>query len=292
MIVSNAFAALLANSRFIVLDGGMWRMLQGMGLGNDPPELWNLVQPEKVEAVHRAYVEAGARILYTNTIGGNRTRLERAGMGGQLDELNRAAVRAARTAADGRALVAGDVGPIGELLEPYGAVTAAAAEAIFREQARALAGEGVDLFVVETMMDLAEACAALRGIRAVSDLPVVCTMSFGAGGRTAMGDTPEEAARELAALGAAAVGANCSSGASGMIPVIRAMARAAVVPLVAKPNAGVPELMGERTVFPDTPAAMAEGARGLAEAGARLLGGCCGSTPDHIRAIGAMLDTM
>lgn len=280
---------LLRTERFILLDGGMWRLLQQRGLGNDPPELWNLLHPERVEDVHRAYIEAGARIIYTNTLGGNRIRLAHAGLADKLPEINRAAVRAAKLAAGDRALVAGDLSSTGSLLEPYGDLSVEEAESIFREQAAILAGEGIDLFVVETMTDLREAEAAVRGLRAASDLPFICSLSFSAGGRTVMGDRPEEVMARLAALGAAAIGANCGTGAADMVPVIEAMAGTATVPVIAKPNAGLPRLEGERTVFPEGPEEMAAGLKRLAGAGARLVGGCCGSTPEHIRAINAVL---
>ena len=195
---------LLQNNHHILLDGGMWRLLQQRGLENEPPELWNLLHPERVEAVHRAYVEAGSRIIYTNTLGGNRIRLARAGLADRLPEINLAAVRATRNAAGDAALVAGDLSSTGSLLEPYGDLSMEEAEGVFREQAAILAGEGIDLFVIETMTDLREAEAAVRGLRAVSDLPFICSLSFSVGGRTVMGDRPEEAAARLAALGAAA----------------------------------------------------------------------------------------
>jgi 5-methyltetrahydrofolate--homocysteine methyltransferase len=143
--------------------------------------------------------------------------------------------------------------------------------------------------VVETMMDLGETRAAIRGIQAVSDLPVICTMTFERGGRTIMGATPAEVAAELAALGVAALGANCSTGPAEMLPVIEAMAEASSLPIIAKPNAGLPELVEGRTVFPEGPAAFAAGAIRLVEAGARLVGGCCGTTPEHIEALRGLL---
>ena len=285
-----SFTDMLARERYILLDGGMWRLLQAKGLGDDPPELWNLTHPDRVTDVHRAYVEAGSRVVYTNSLGGNRLRLAQMGLADRLAEVNWAAVKAALAAAGGAVFVAGDISTTGAMLEPYGDLSRREAVEIYAEQARVLAEAGVGLFVVETMLDLAEACAAVEGIQSVSALPIVCTLSFGPGGRTMMGDTPEKAVRELTALGVAAVGANCSGGAREMLPVIQAMAGVAGIPLVAKPNAGIPELIGTDTVFPDSPAEMAEGAGRLAEAGAVLVGGCCGSTPDHLRAIRARLE--
>jgi 5-methyltetrahydrofolate--homocysteine methyltransferase len=280
-------------------DGAMGTMLQRAGLPLDGcAERWNRERPEKVRAVHAAYREAGAELLQTNSFGGNRFRLGRAGMGDRLAEVNAAAVRLARVAGGpGRPLIAGTIGPILAWRELGGSqprMTASsesvALEEAFAEQAAALAAAGVDLFLIETMTDLAEAIAALKAARAQAPLPVVVTLAFGRDGRTIAGGDPAEAAGLLAEAGATAVGANCGAPAE-LLPVIQQM-RAALpeIPLVAQPSAGLPRLVDGQLFYDLDPPAMSVWARRLAEAGANLVGGCCGTTPAHVRAIHSALD--
>jgi methionine synthase I (cobalamin-dependent) len=288
--------ALLAAPGPILADGAMGTMLFEAGLtSGDAPERWNVERPDVIRGVHRAYRAAGSCVLLTNTFGGNRFRLALHGLHGRVGELNEAGARlaadAARAAGGGGALVAGDIGPSGAILAPLGELHRDEAVAGFAEQAGALAAGGVDVFWIETMSALEEVEAALEGIRrAAPGLPVIVTMSFDTHGHTMMGVSPERAAKELGALGAAAVGGNCGLGPAELLPAIAAMRAAAPdAVLVAKPNAGLPALVGDRPVFGGSPAEMAAYARRFVAAGARVVGGCCGTTPAHLRAMAETL---
>jgi 5-methyltetrahydrofolate--homocysteine methyltransferase len=281
----------LQESPYLIIDGAMGTMLFSAGLEHgDPPELWNVEYPERVAEVHRGYLEAGARLLLTNTFGGSRYRLMLHGLEGRVTELNLAAARLLRQVVESspyQALVAGDIGPSGQVLEPYGELSFEQAREAFAEQAAALVAGGVDLLWVETMSDLAEVRAAVEGIRLVtSDLPLVTTMTFDTRGRTMMGVTPEQAIQSLSSYGPVAVGGNCGNGPQEILAVVEKMH--ALVPeaiLVAKANAGIPELVDGRAVYRATPEMMADYAVAAYQAGARVIGACCGSTPAHIRAI-------
>ena len=278
---------LLSEGRPVFLDGAMGTELMKRGLRvGDAPELWNLERPDEILDVQRAYVEAGAQILLTNTFGGNRLKLRRAGMEDRLEEVNRKAAEIARRASGGRALVAGDIGPTGEFMEPYGSFSEEDFYRVFREQAEVLASSGVDLFVIETMTDVGEVKAAIRACRELG-LPVAASMSFDPAGddfRTMMGVRPEEAAKCIDEAGADLVGANCGGvSPEEMAQVVGRMREATKRPLFAEPNAGKPELVDGKAVYRLSPEAFVEGMRKVAEAGARGLGGCCGTTPEHIR---------
>lgn len=285
----------LQEQPYLITDGAMGTMLFAAGLQHgDPPELWNVDYPERVAEVHRSYLEAGAQILLTNTFGGSRYRLMLHKLEGRVHELNLAAAQLLRRVVNesGRkALVAGDIGPSGQVLEPYGELSFEQAREAFAEQAAALAAGGVDLMWVETMSDLNEVRAAVEGIRQVSrDIPLVTTMTFDTRGRTMMGVTPQQAIQSLASFGAVAAGGNCGNGPEEIIAVIEKMhALAPEATLVAKANAGIPELVGGRAVYRATPEVMAEYALAAYQAGARVIGACCGSTPAHIRAIAEAL---
>jgi len=290
----NRLAALLGEARPVLLDGGMGTLLQDSGLEDGAPgELWNLENQDAVRATHTAYAEAGARILTTNTFGGTRPRLDMHGLADRLAEVNRNAARIARDVADEHGiLVAGDLGPTGELLEPLGALSAAAAQELFAEQVEALLEGGVDLLLVETLSDLGEADAALAAARAVApDLPVVVTMSFDTNLRTMMGVRPGDAVTRLAAAGADAVGANCGRGPEEMelIAAEMAEARTGELLLVAQSNAGLPQVVGDHFEYDATPADMAAHGTRLAGLGIDLIGACCGSTPAHVAAMGGSL---
>ncbi len=272
----------------ILADGAMGTMLMASGLtfGN-APELWNVDEPQRVGEVHRAYIDAGARIILTNTFGGNRFRLQLHNLQERAAELNRAAARIAREAAGAAVLVAGDIGPSGGILAPLGDLEPGDAGDGFAEQAAALIEGGVDVIWLETMSSLEEMRAAWDGVRRASaDIPVITTMTFDTRGRTMMGVTPEHAATTLSGWGAAAVGGNCGNGPEEILHVISSMRE--VVPeamLVAKANAGVPRLEKGRPVYGAGPAEMAQYATAAAAAGARVIGACCGSTPAHLLAM-------
>jgi 5-methyltetrahydrofolate--homocysteine methyltransferase len=287
----NKLQSLLDHSPVILADGAMGTMLFEAGLqSGESPQSWNLTNPERVRAVHRAYLDAGSQVVLTNTFGSNRFRLARHALELQVAELNRAGaslLRAEVEVAGGRSLVAGDVGPSGELLAPLGKLGFGEAVEAFAEQAGALIEGGVDLIWLETMSALPEVQAAIEGVRRVSpDIPVVVTMTFEKHGRTMMGATPEQAVKSLTAWGAHAVGGNCGTGPAELLNVIRAMhALAPELPLIFKPNAGMPELVDGKTTYHATRESMAQCAIDAVRAGARIVGACCGSTPGHIRAM-------
>lgn len=282
------FLTRLRNGPPIVADGAMGTMLLAAGLTpGQPPEQWVLERPEAVLAVHRAYVEAGAELILTCTFGGTRPRLSRAGLEGRVSEVNRRAVELAREAAAGRAFVAGDIGPLGELLAPLGKRTYAEAVDLFAEQAAALAEAGVDVLYIETMSALEEAKAAVEGARrAAPHLPITLTFSFDTHGRTNMGVRPEQAAKAAREWGVVAIGANCGATLEMTEGALRRMRETdPEALLIAKPNAGLPRMEGGQVVYDATPEMMADFASRVLSLGVRVVGACCGSTPDHIRAI-------
>ena len=281
----------LSDAGVLVADGATGTMLQAAGLpAGEAPEHWNLENPEVIKALHRRYVDAGADLILTNTFGGSCIRLRRAELAGQVTEINRAAARLAREVAGDRVFVLGDLGPTGELLAPLGALTYDDAVAAFAEQAAALAAGGADAILIETMSDVNEAKAAVTGAKQATDLPVLATMSFDTRGRTMMGVKPEEAAETLWSLDVAVIGANCGRTLSETLAAVRAMRRA--VPnatLMAKPNAGLPHTEDGALVYDVTPDVMANYALKFAALDVKIFGGCCGSTPAHIRAVAKAL---
>jgi 5-methyltetrahydrofolate--homocysteine methyltransferase len=287
--------ALLGTPGPILADGAMGTILFEAGLtSGDSPERWNVERPDVIRDIHRAYRAAGSRILLTNTFGGNRFRLALHGLDTRVAEFNEAAARLAVEVAHApgsRAVVAGDIGPSGGILAPLGDLERADAVKAFAEQAAALRAGGVDVFWIETMSALEEIDAALEGVRqAGPGVPVVITLSFDTHGHTMMGVNPEQAAKELTALGVAAVGGNCGLGPAELLPAMAAMrAFAPDALLVAKPNAGLPVLEDGRAVYRGSPGEMADFARRLTAAGVRIVGGCCGSAPEHLRAMAAAL---
>jgi 5-methyltetrahydrofolate--homocysteine methyltransferase len=289
--------ALFAEGRPILADGAMGTMLFEAGLQfGDPPEMWNVTRPQSdvVRRIHRAYLDAGARIILTNTFGGNRLRLSLHGNERHVGEVNQMAAVLARAEAEARgdgALVAGDIGPSGALMAPIGTLDFDEAVDVFREQAAALVAGGVDVLWIETMSDLEEVRAAIEGARSADPtIPIVATMTFDTRGRTMMGVTPERAVEALAGWGADAIGGNCGNGPDEVVGVIRKMrAVAPDVRLVAKSNVGMPEIEDMRAVYRAKPEAMAEYATTVRADGAAIVGACCGSTPAHLAAMAAAL---
>jgi homocysteine S-methyltransferase len=257
-------------------------------------DVLNLNTPALVQSVHAEYVAAGADCVETNTFGANRFKLGGHGLEGRVRDINRAGVKLARDVREstGRDFyVLGSIGPTGRYLAPLGTLSAADAREAFREQAEALLEGGVDGLVVETFSDLTELALAVEAVRSVTDLPIVAQMAFTDEGVTFTGQTPEEVARRLRALGVEAIGANCSVGSSVLYDVLERMVpEAAGIPLSIQPNAGLPSRIGERLIYLSSPAYMAEYAGRMVEAGARLVGGCCGTTPAHITAMREVLD--
>lgn len=268
-----------------IFDGAMGTMLQAQGLTNrDCPEYFSVSHPEVVADIHRQYRAAGADILETNSFGGSALKLAHFGLSDETEKINAAAARVARSAANG-ALIAGSVGPSGRLLAPLGEQDFDEAAESFARQMKGLEQGGVDFLLIETIIDLQEMRAALLAAKSVTRLPVFCQFSFDENGRTVTGTDPETAACVVTALGAAAVGMNCSLGPEQLVPLVQKMARSTHLPITVQPNAGMPYLENGKTVFPMTPADMAKWAPALVAAGATYLGGCCGTTPAHIQAM-------
>ena len=279
----------------LLCDGAMGTMLYARGVSLDACfDVLNLNNPGLVQAIHADYVAAGADLVETNTFGANRFKLAVHGLESQVHEVN---LRGARLARDVRessgrdVLILGSVGPLGKYLAPLGSVTAEDARAAFREQAEGLLEGGVDAFIVETFSDLAEIALAIEAIRAVTDLPIVAQMAFTDEAVTFTGRSPAEVVRTLRTLGVQALGANCSVGSSTLYGVLEQMVEAAGgLPLAIQPNAGLPSRVGERLIYLSSPAYMAEYAARMVDAGARVVGGCCGTTPQHIAAMREVLD--
>jgi 5-methyltetrahydrofolate--homocysteine methyltransferase len=294
--VTNRFQALLAQGRCLLADGAMGTNLFAQGLPNGAcPELWNVENGGAVLRVHRDFIAAGSDIILTNSFGGTRSRLKLHGAEGRVAELNGAAARLARRAADaaGRPVaVAGSMGPTGELFEPLGPLTHDEATAVFAEQASALAEGGVDVLWVETMSAREEVAAAVAGARPTG-LPIVATMTFDTNGRTMMGIAPEDARAFFDGLDPhlAACGANCGNGPGELVAAVLGLARGgpAEATLVAKGNCGIPEYVDGHIHYTGTPAVMADYARLAKAAGARIIGGCCGSTAAHVAAMAAAI---
>src|SRR5262245_17414831 len=274
------------DNRVLVCDGAMGTMLYGKGifLNRSFDEL-NLTQPDFVAEVHQAYVRAGADVIETNTFGANRVKLTPFGLGDRVKAINAQGAKIARLAARDQVFVAGSIGPLGIRIEPWGKTGVDEAEEYFREQVEGLLEGGVDLFVLETFHDVNEIAAAIRAVRSLSDLPIVAQVTTEEDGNTLDGAPPERFVPQLEALGATLIGVNCSVGPAGMLETVERMARVAHVPLSAQPNAGRPREIEGRNIYLSSPEYMASYARRFVASGVRLVGGCCGTTPEHIRHI-------
>jgi homocysteine S-methyltransferase len=280
---------LLDPQAVVVFDGAMGTMLYAKGVFiNQCYDELNLKAPELVRQVHAAYAQAGADALETNTFGANRFKLTQYGLETQVKEINHAAARIAREVAGDTKIVAGAVGPLGVRLEPYGPTSVEEARAAFAGQMAGLRAGGADCFIIETFGDVDEIAQAILAARDVDPaMPVIAQMTIGIEGRTPFGATPEDVARRLDALGADIIGLNCSVGPQGLLEAIERMAPVTRRKLSAQPNAGMPRDIGGRSMYMASPEYMATYARHLVQAGARVVGGCCGTTPEHIRAIAA-----
>jgi 5-methyltetrahydrofolate--homocysteine methyltransferase len=279
------------NERVVVLDGAMGTELdkRGMPVGYCR-ELWNVEEPDKVRDIHRAYIEAGADAVLTNTFGGSRLKLAAYGLADRARELNRRAAENARLEAGDAHFVLGDIGPTGMFMEPLGTTSRQEFYEVFAEQAEAFAEGGSDAIIVETMSAIEEAVVAVRAAKEACSLPVLGLMGFqrdadGEGFHTVMGVDIERAVRELSEAGADVIGTNCWNSVGEMCEIVRSMKQFTQKPIAAEPNAGQPKLVDGQTVFDETPEKMVEGVDELMSAGARIIGGCCGSTPEHIRLI-------
>ena len=279
----------------LMADGAMGTRLFANGLtAGDPPETWNVDHPDRIRDIHRSYIEAGSDIILSNSFGGNRHRLKLHGLQDRVHELNAAAAANARGIADEAdrpVLVAGSMGPTGELLQPLGDLGADDAADAFAEQAAGLDAGGADILWLETMSALSEVEAGVRGARQASDLPIVVTLSYDTAGRTMMGVTGQEAGAFLAELGVAGIGANCGANLADTEAAVAAIrAAAGDIPVVSKANAGIPVWRGAVLEYDATPEILAAHAHRLREAGISVIGACCGSTPEHLAYIRQVLD--
>jgi methionine synthase / methylenetetrahydrofolate reductase(NADPH) len=282
--VPSTFADLLADDRPHLFDGGMGTMLYAHGIFiNRSYDELALSNPDLVRSIHEQYVRAGAELLETNTFGANPVKLAQHGLEGRVTEINARAAELARAAAAGRALVGGAIGPLGIRIEPYGPTSLDEARGFFREQATGLAEGGVDFFILETFADLAEIRQALAAVRDVADLPVVAQMTVREDGTTLYGTTVELCGSRLDEWGADVIGLNCSVGPHGILGGVERLAGSTSRPISAQPNAGLPREIDGRKIYMASPEYMAKYARRLIQSGARFVGGCCGTTPEHVR---------
>jgi 5-methyltetrahydrofolate--homocysteine methyltransferase len=273
-----------ARDKIAFSDGSMGVFLQKYGLsGEDCPELWNVERSDIVFNVHQSYVEAGADLIITNTLGGNRVKLADYKLENRVEEINAAAVKLARKAAGRKAIVAGDIGPAGPFIEPIGRATFNEMVDIYKEQVLALANAGADCIFFETHIDILDLKAGIIACREACDLPIIASMTFEKDGRTVTGSSPEAVFTALEALGVDMIGTNCGTGPSDMLSIIQKIEGLFSVPFIAQANAGMPKLIGGRTVFNESPESYVVPALKMIEHGVNAIGGCCGTTPDHIR---------
>jgi 5-methyltetrahydrofolate--homocysteine methyltransferase len=286
-----SFADFLAERSVLLADGATGTNYQNMGI--EPgiaPEEWVVDEPAKVQELHRRFADSGSEIVLTCSFGGSSLRLADEALHGRAIEVNRRAAELAREAVGDGVLVAGSLGPTGHLAEPLGPLTRDLAVSTYAEQARALADGGVDLLVLETFFSLDEGLWALEGIKSASDLPLVVSYSFDQGTKTMMGLTPTQVVEAFAPLGIAAIGANCGKSLADTDLIVDELVAAADgLPLWVKPNAGVPRMVGDAVIYDAGPDDLAAHVLGYVERGARIVGGCCGSTPEHIAAIAGVL---
>jgi 5-methyltetrahydrofolate--homocysteine methyltransferase len=279
--------------RPILGDGAMGTMLLEKGLEmGDCPEAWNLEKPDVIAEIHKAYVRAGSDFVETNTFGANPIKLARYDLDSKLQKIIMAGVDAARKVAGDSVMVAGSIGPTGAVLEPYGDMPGERVRDAFMRTVQALDSAGVDFFLIETMSDPNEARLAVAAAKEVSTKPIVATMAFSKGAkgyRTMMGTSPADAATALLEAGAQYVGTNCCSGFDEALEIMTDMVAASPAAIVVQPNAGLPSYKAGKVTYPETPEAMAGGAVKLLETGMRIVGGCCGTTPAHIKEIGSLI---
>jgi len=286
--MAKSFLERIKAGEVLVADGATGTNLQQRGLAyGQAPEEWLFERPDQIMQLHRDFVEAGANIILTCTFGGTPLRLEHVGMADKAAEVNKQAVALAKQAiGDRNVLVAGSLGPTGQLLEPLGPLSAADCANAFAEQARALAEAGADLLVIETQFDMAEATNAIRGVRGVTTLPLVVSFSYDMGTRTMMGLEAGNVARELTELGVDVVGINCGKSLDENFENLKAARAATTLPIWMKPNAGLPRMLGvSDSIYDVTPEMMGQAAAAWVAAGANIAGGCCGTSPAHLREI-------
>lgn len=286
--MTESFRDVLARGEILVADGATGTNYQARGLERgQAPEQWLFEQPDKVTQLHRDFVQAGSNVILTNTFGATAVRLAHAGLENDAVQVNQRAVELARRAIQGeRVWVAGSIGPSGQLLEPFGTLTREEAVAQFAAQAQALADGGVDLLIIETQFDLGEATAAFEGARSVTNLPIIVSFSFDMGTNTMMGLKAAQVAKDVTALGADLVGVNCGRSLDENLVNLQEMRAATHLPIWMKPNAGLPRMTDDDVAIYDvTPEMMGQAAERWLQAGAQIVGGCCGTSPQHLEAI-------
>lgn len=284
------FKKTLATKKKLICDGGMGTQLIEKGLqGGGCPELWNLERPEKIEEIHKSYISSGADLITTNTFGGNLLKLKNFHLESKADEINQAGVNIARKSAEEKTLVLGDIGPTGEFLKPLGTYSSEEFYEIFHKQAESLAKAGADAIIIETMTDLGELTQAVKASKNTG-LPVIASMAFTKDANrndfhTMMGVDLKTFVNSAAGTGADVISVNCGSGAEEILEIIKRLKKLTSFPLMAEPNAGLPHLIKGKTLYEQPPESFAETALKIFDAGAGIVGGCCGTTPEHIRVL-------
>ncbi|MBW1862703.1 MAG: homocysteine S-methyltransferase family protein [Deltaproteobacteria bacterium] len=276
-----------AKTKGLIFDGAIGTMLIQSGLeGGKVSELWNLEKPEVIKAIHKSYFDAGSDVVMTNTFGGSPLKLKKTDLHKHTEEINTSAVQLAKEVAGEGKYVAGDIGPIGEMLQPYGTLSFEEAVDCFMEQAAYLSKAGADLFIIETMFDLNEAQAAIRAAQSVSSLPIFATLTFQEiqkGFATLMGNRVEEGMKSLLGAGAVVVGANCTLGSGPMVNLAREIRKCVDSPVMINPNAGMPEIKGSEISHAEDRDFFSDNMLKIKRLGVEVIGGCCGSTPDYIQ---------
>jgi 5-methyltetrahydrofolate--homocysteine methyltransferase len=279
----------LIQEHVVILDGAMGSLLIDQGLPpGTPPEIWNVKKPEQIEKIHQEYFQAGSDVVLTNTFGGSSLKLSASKHGNSIEEYNQKAVEIAKKSCPGNGYVAGDIGPSGAFLPPVGNATIIDFESNYLEQTKILAEAGVDFLFIETMVDLKEACAAVKAAKQVSNLPVFACMTYKKTKRgffTIMGNSVDQCIDSLEKLGVDAIGANCTIGSDDMIELIQQINNLTDLPIIAKPNAGIPQLINGQTVYPTTPKEFAKDISRIVKNNVKVVGGCCGTNPDYIKKI-------
>ena len=287
-IASDQLARVLAGEEKLLFDGAMGTTLQAQGVPTgEIADLLCITEPERITGIHQAYVDAGAQVITTNTFNSNRATLENHGVTTPVAEIFAAAVACARAA--GPNFVAADIGSTGQMLEPYGDLEPEDAYELFAEQAKAGEAAGADFILIETIADATEAEIAIRAAKENTDLPVFASMTFEANGHTLMGDTVVSATERLQAAGADVVGMNCSHGPETLLPLVKDMTSVATVPVLAQPNAGMPDFVDGKVVYPMTAQDFAQAVAPMLEAGVTIVGSCCGSTPEFTAELAKLL---
>jgi methionine synthase I (cobalamin-dependent) len=281
------------HTKGLLLDGAMGTMLMRKDIKSGTiPELMNLEKPDIVLDIHCAYLDAGSDMITTNTFGGSRIKLKKAGLENETENINRSAATIARQAVSQDQFVAGDIGPLGDMLQPFGLISSDEAQQNFSEQAYFLADAGVDVFIVETMFDINESLAAIRGIQSVSNLPIFATLTFENtlnGFNTIMGNPVSDSMKILVNAGTTAVGANCSIGSDHMVKLAEEIRNCVKTPVIIQSNAGIPEMKERQLHYPESPAYYARNIKAIKDSGVEIVGGCCGTTPEYISEIKRLL---